>query len=143
MFGKIQIILMMKTSISNNLISRLNNVKWSNIVQLKFIKEKPKAVFYNCEHESEYKCCNFRTESAFTQNVAKATNTKTAAHNVVKTNIKCSIGITVEKKEKFTDPMLKRLRSKKPSQVFPVITSSILRQKQWHSQIVDEGNFEN
>ena len=88
-------------------------------------------MFYNCEHESEYKCCNFRTESAFTQNVAKATNTKATVHDVVKTNIKCSTGITAEKKkERFTDPILKRLHSKKPSQFFPVITSSILRKKQ-------------
>ena len=51
--------------------SKLDKVKWSNIVQMKLIKGKTKAMFYKCEYESKYECCNFQTESALTQNKSK------------------------------------------------------------------------
>ena len=51
--------------------SKLDKVKWPNIAQMKLIKGKTKAMFYKCEYESEYECCNVQTESALTQNKSK------------------------------------------------------------------------
>ena len=101
-------------------------------------------MFYNCEHESEYKCCNFRTESAFTQNVAKATNTKATVHDVVKTNIKCSTGITAEKKKKDLLTLYSKGYIPKNHHNFfqslPVVSSE---RNNDIPQLVDEGNSEN
>ena len=98
-------------------------------------------MFYKYECESGYKCCIFGTESPCKWNAAKDKNN---SQQCSKNKYKSPIGIIAEK-ERFSDPMLERLHSKKPSQFFKVITSSIHKKKWWHSTInfVDEYNSEN
>ena len=85
------------------------------------------ATFQKFAYEYEYKCFNSWAEPACTQ---KATKDKSKANNVAKANIKGQLKLLLQK-EKITDNMLKRLRSKKQSlffQLLPVVSSK--KQKQ-------------